>query len=32
MIREKAARKNVSFEEMLRLDAEWIFSQKYGAK
>jgi hypothetical protein len=29
-IKEKAARKKISFEEMLRLDAEWVFEQKYA--
>jgi len=30
MIREKAIKKKVTFEEMLRLDAEWVFNQKFG--
>jgi len=32
MIRDKAAMKKVTEEEMLRLDAEWIFNTKYGQK
>ncbi len=32
MIRDKASKKKVSFEQMLRLDAEWIFDQQYGNK
>ena len=32
MIREKALKKKVNVEEMLRLDAEWIYNNKYGQK
>jgi len=31
-IRKKAKAKNISFEEMLRLDAEWVFNYKYGQR
>jgi hypothetical protein len=30
-IRAKAIKKKISFEEMLRLDAEWVFNQKFGS-
>lgn len=32
MIRQKASKKGISFEEMLRLDAEWVFDHEHDQK